>query len=58
MRIRLRCHYTGFALGCGIRVAQSLKPKVLEDPLALSFDELNRKYQDLVKRAADLRSYL
>ncbi|MCM3878893.1 MAG: peptide chain release factor 2 [Vicinamibacterales bacterium] len=24
----------------------------------MSFDELNRKYQDLVKRAADLRSYL
>ena len=29
-----------------------------ERPVALALDELTRRYEDLVKRAADLRSYL
>jgi hypothetical protein len=27
-------------------------------PMTIMLDELNRRYQDLVKRSADLRSYL
>jgi hypothetical protein len=27
-------------------------------PMTMMLDELNRRYQDLVKRSSDLRSYL
>jgi hypothetical protein len=30
----------------------------LEASVAMALDDLTRRYQDLVKRAADLRSYL
>jgi hypothetical protein len=34
--------------------------RLVEDltPMTIMLDELNRRYQDLVKRSSDLRSYL
>ena len=46
------------ALLCPRGSWQSEQRRRLEAFVAIALDDLTRRYQDLVKRAADLRSYL
>ena len=47
-----------FAYICAALTARSRWLLRLEAFVAIALDDLTRRYQDLVKRAADLRSYL